>query len=109
MTYSIVPKSVQTMEDVYAFIDFVTRVLGGGFHPDTDFTDYIARTNNGTTHRIFNERVAARYNKMLDQAFNICNHADVDIYKIAIDMFRKQELRLKLGLAMEAEKQKREE
>lgn len=56
--------------------------LGGAFHPDTRFTDYIEIK---TGHPTFSAHQAARLQAQLTKAFVICEDLKLDLYGLCIE------------------------
>lgn len=75
-------KNLQTIEDVQEFLNDCINYLGLAFHPDTNFIDYVS--SNG--YPLYNEEQAEISNKMMEQAFDICDELDVDIYEMALNL-----------------------
>ena len=61
-------------------IKYFISITGIGFHPDTDFCDYI---DKHTKQKWFIQREAARLNKRLDECHAMCEKYDIDIYEIS--------------------------
>ena len=55
------------------------------FHPDDNFTDYVYSNNV----RIFSDEDAALYNRLMDESFDVCKKADIDIYNLAYEILTK--------------------
>jgi len=69
--------------EVVAFLRECIDYIGLGFHPDTDFTQYIDVRNNET---LYSAEQAAIYNKRMAAAFDYCEENDLDIYELAMNM-----------------------
>lgn len=54
------------------------------YHPDDDFKDYV---NFKTGKRVFTDEEAKTYNRLMDEAFEICDLDGIDIYSIGLDEF----------------------
>jgi hypothetical protein len=55
------------------------------FHPDDDFADYICLMDKTPT---FTEDEVSIYNRLMDESFDVCEKAAVDIYGIGIEEFQ---------------------
>jgi len=84
---------ITTIVNVERFFRHVIGILGKGFHPDTDFNDYVESTrevnefdDHSEVTSTFTQEVGDRYNKLLEQAFCVCEIADVDIYDVALTL-----------------------
>lgn len=73
-----------SQSEVTAFLIVCIDYIGLGFHPDTDFCDYI---NIVTKERIFTDKVANHFNDKMSKAFEYCNANGLDIYEIALNQF----------------------
>ena len=62
------------------FVRSLVRWVGAGFHPDTDFNDYVKGDTNA---RSFPTSQAARLNAELDRAFAVLGQGDEGVYAIA--------------------------
>lgn len=60
--------------------------LGIGFHPDTDFNDYIYKSGKQENMRCFCQSDAMHLNWHIEQCFDECNKLDLDIYEIALEI-----------------------
>lgn len=66
-------------------IKYFVSLLGIGFHPDTDFKDYINAIDNGPH---FFKSTAKLLNKRLDECFDMCDKYELDIYEIAMEVMK---------------------
>lgn len=74
---------IESIEDVKQFFaELVAEDLG--FHPDTPFTEYV---NIDTGVSTYTEREAELRDRLLTQAFDICNENEIDIYELAMEVF----------------------
>lgn len=71
--------------------------LGIGFHPDTDFTEYIFKEGKKAGKRIFTDSEAVELNKTLQECFEQCKKHNLDIkelwlpkFQMAFDQLEKQ-------------------
>lgn len=76
-------QAIYTVEDVQKFFNDLHEE-GLNFHPDDDFNNYI---NIDTREPTYTTDEAAERNKLLDQAFDVCDKNGVDIYELCIDIF----------------------
>ena len=60
---------IKTEEQAYAFLTEVIKVVGGGFHPDTPFEDYINMKNGDPTFENYAD--CENLNDRLDECFDI--------------------------------------
>jgi hypothetical protein len=71
------------LHEAMRFLRVATTLLGGGFHPDSDFADYIGA--DGAP--VFSKRTAAALNRDCDLAFDaFARSGGPDIYQISMDM-----------------------
>ncbi len=74
---------IKTIEDVQTFFkDLLAEDLN--FHPDDNFADYI---NHETKQPSYTEKEAADRNRLLTQAFEVCERVGEDIYDVCIEIF----------------------
>jgi hypothetical protein len=66
---------------------YFVRIIGTGFHPDTDCENYI---DVHTKQRWFKQREAARLNMRLQQAIDLSKKYEIDIYAIALEALKEQ-------------------
>lgn len=57
--------------------------LGIGFHPDTNFNEYITSKNN---KRVFTKSEAEELNNTLAECFEQCDKLKLDIYGLALEV-----------------------
>jgi len=76
------PKSIETIDDVWDFFNYLHKVEGVNFHPEQDFDDYI----HGTTHKpTYAKREVKERNRLMEQCFNVCAKNGFDIFRIGIE------------------------
>jgi hypothetical protein len=63
--------------------------LGKGFHPDTDFEDYVIIGGQEEGKRFFTDEEAKMLNDTMSDAFEECKNHGVDIYEIALEITNK--------------------
>ena len=66
-------------EQISEFISLV----GIGFHPDTDFKDYVFTVSG---EPIFNSQAIKKLNAQLQECFDLCTKYDLDIYEISLNL-----------------------
>ena len=71
---------ITTKEEVKDFFRHIVDDLGINFHPDDDFKDYVCYA---TGERTMDEEQAELYNRLMDEAFDICGD---DVYEIGGDL-----------------------
>lgn len=84
MTYTT-ESHIKTIADVKAFFHHLANECRISFHPDDNFTDYFYSNNV----RIFSDEDAALYNRLMDESFDVCKKADIDIYDLAYEILTK--------------------
>ena len=72
---------ITTVADVKAFFHHLVNERKLNFHPDDDFADYISLDDQTPT---FSDEEVAVYNRLMDESFDICDTAGVDIYELAL-------------------------
>ena len=77
---------ITTIEDVKAFAKYLTNDLHLNFHPDDDFSLYV---NYETKEPIFSPEEAAKYNAFMNECFDVCEKANVDVYDVMGEYLRK--------------------
>ena len=65
-----------------SFID----LLGAGFHPDTDFSDYV----DAAGKPVFSKRGADLNNREIADCFSMCRRFNIDLYEIAANIFHEK-------------------
>ncbi len=60
--------------------------LGMGFHPDTNFDDYITKSRNGKDKNCFTKDEAEALNTTLAECFEQCEKLSLDIYAIGLEI-----------------------
>lgn len=72
---------IETIEDVKLFAKQIISE-GVSFHPDDDFNDYVNLKTNAPTYTP--EEAEVRIN-LMNECFEKCNQAGVDIYEIMLE------------------------
>lgn len=71
-------KKIENTKDVIAFAEQIVRE-GVSFHCDDDFNDYI---NIETEKQTYTRQEADFRNELMEQCFDLCEEAGVDIYRV---------------------------
>lgn len=71
---------ITTVEEVKDFFHHIVCDLGIIFHPDDDFKDYVSCE---TGERTMNDEQAGLYNRLVDEAFDVCGD---EVYEIGSDL-----------------------
>lgn len=74
-----------TVEDVQSFFKHLTSERKVNFHPDEPFEQYVDIDTHEPT---FTEKECELYNRLMDEAFEICDKSNVDIYSIGLSHLR---------------------
>ena len=82
VNFSKIEFNIGSMADVMYFFILLNN-LDLAWHPDNPFQDYINRETGKPT---FTSSEAENLNRAMEQAFDICSKAKVDIYEMCIDM-----------------------
>ncbi len=77
---------ITTIEDVKAFANHLANDLHLNFHPDDDFSFYV---NYETKEPTFSPEEAAKYNALMNECFDVCERANVDVYDIMGEYLQK--------------------
>lgn len=76
----------QAIEDV----KFLFNKVGGGFHPDNKISEYV-RMNNNNNEPAFNQEECTKYQKMLDEAWEVLGEEIYNISLMSMNQFLKDE------------------
>ncbi|GAA4465489.1 hypothetical protein GCM10023093_17770 [Nemorincola caseinilytica] len=76
-------QEIKTVDDVKTFFNEL-HDEGLNFHPDDLFEQYIHRETN---QPFYTDEQAIERNRLLAQAFEVCEREDVDIYELCIEIF----------------------
>ena len=71
---------ITTVEEVKKFFDHIVYDLGINFHPDDDFKNYVSYK---TGERTMDDEQAELYNRLMDEAFDVCGE---EVYEIGSDL-----------------------
>ena len=77
--------SINSIEDVKQFASHLTNDLHLNFHPDDDFSFYV---NYETKEPTFSPEEAAKYNALMNECFDDCEKANVDVYEVMGEYLR---------------------
>ena len=80
MSY-IAESHINSVEDVKTFFHHLVHDCKVNFHPDDNFADYISI--EAKTPSFTNDEVSI-YNRLMDECFDVCKTAGVDIYTIGL-------------------------
>ena len=81
---------IKSVEDVKVFFYHLVDERKLNFHPDDDFANYVSYEEK--TPSFTKEKVEV-YNRLMEESFNVCDAAGIDIYEIGL-----QELQKALGV-----------
>lgn len=74
---------IENIEDVTIFLTDLFNE-GVSAHPDDDFNDYI---NYETKEPTYTEQEAVMRNRLMNDAFHVCEKANVDIYELMATIY----------------------
>ena len=72
---------ITTEKEVKGYFRLLWKDLGLSFHPDDPFELFI--DDNG--ERVFDDEAATILDARMDECFEVCEKANVDIYSICLD------------------------
>ena len=75
---------ITTVEEVRDIFHHIVYYLGINFHPDDDFKNYVSYT---TGERTMDDGQAELYNRLMDEAFDVCGD---EVYEISSDLLFKR-------------------
>ncbi len=84
MTYTAA-SHINSVKDVEVFFRYLVVERKVNFHPDDDFANYVSLKDHTPT---FSDEEVAIYNRLMDESFEVCKKASVDIYGIGMDEFQ---------------------
>ena len=73
---------ITTEKEVKGYFRLLWKDLGLSFHPDDPFELFI---DANTGERVFDDEAAAILDARMDECFEVCEKANVDIYSICLD------------------------
>ena len=86
MTYTAA-SHINSVKDVEAFFHHLVDERKVNFHPDDDFANYICLADKTPS---FSAEEVTVYNRLMDESFDVCDKADVDIYDIGFNELTKE-------------------
>ena len=81
---------INNVDDVIKFFRYIVDERNVNFNPDDMFRDYMLADGSNA----FTPEECEIHNRLVEEAFKICDKENVDIYEIALDILKK-----KLGLS----------
>ena len=75
---------ITTIEEVKNFFHHIVYELDINFHPDDDFKNYVSYE---TDERTMDDERAEIYNRMMDEAFEVCGDDDM-VYEIGLELLK---------------------
>ena len=84
MTYTAA-SHINSVKDVEVFFRYLVVERKVNFHPDDDFANYVSLKDHTPT---FSDEEVAIYNRLMDESFEVCEKASIDIYGIGMDEFQ---------------------
>ena len=81
MKYNV-DSHILSVDDVKMFFNHLIDERKVNFHPDEDFANYICIADKTPT---FTKEEVDIYNRLMDESFDVCDEAKVDIYEIGIE------------------------
>ena len=86
MTYTAA-SHINSVKDVEVFFHHLVDERKVNFHPDDDFANYICLADKTPS---FSAEEVTVYNRLMDESFDVCDKADVDIYDIGFNELTKE-------------------
>ena len=77
---------IESIKDVETFFHHLIDERNVNFHPDDDFADYVCYADNTSS---FTSDEVEIYNRLMDESFDVCKKAKVDIYEIGLPLLQK--------------------
>ena len=77
---------ITSVADVKAFFHHLVDERKVNFHPDDDFADYISLDDQMPT---FTDDEVILYNRLMEESFDACEAAGVDIYELGLQELEK--------------------
>ena len=85
MKYNV-DSHILSVDDVKMFFNHLIDERKVNFHPDDDFADYVCYADNTSS---FTSDEVEIYNRLMDESFDVCKKAKVDIYEIGLPLLQK--------------------
>ena len=73
---------INTVEEIEDFFHHIVCTLKVNFHPDDRFEDYIKMDTHEPS---FSTEECALYNRLMEEAFDVCEREGKDIYEIGMN------------------------
>ena len=80
------PKSINTIDDVWEFFNYLHIVDGVLFHPEGDFREFI---NWETDKPTYTAKEAKERNILMDKCFDVCSENDFNIFQIGLEAIKR--------------------
>ena len=77
---------INNVDDVRKFFHYIVEERNVNFNPDDMFRDYMLADGSNA----FTPEECEIYNRLVEEAFKICDKENVDIYEIALDILKKE-------------------
>ena len=77
---------ITSVADVKAFFHHLVDERKVNFHPDDDFADYISLDDQTPS---FTDDEVILYNRLMEESFDACEAAGVDIYELGLQELEK--------------------
>jgi|GEM_PF-1226265 len=77
---------INSIEEVKLFAQYLVNELHLNFHLEDDFSCYV---NYDTKRPTFTPEEAAKYNALMDEYFDVCEKANVDVYEVMVEYLQK--------------------
>lgn len=76
---------ITSIKDVELYFHHLVDERKVNFHPDDDFANYVSLKDHTPT---FSDKEVVIYNRLMDESFDVCEKASIDIYGIGMDEFQ---------------------
>ena len=76
---------ITSIMDVELYFHHLVDERKVNFHPDDDFANYVSLKDHTPT---FSDKEVVIYNRLMDESFDVCEKASIDIYGIGMDEFQ---------------------
>jgi len=76
---------ITSVKDVELYFHHLVDERKVNFHPDDDFANYVSLKDHTPT---FSDKEVVIYNRLMDESFDVCEKASIDIYGIGMDEFQ---------------------
>ena len=77
---------INNVDDVRKFFHYIVEERNMNFNPDDMFRDYMLADGSNA----FTPEECKIYNRLVEEAFKICDKENVGIYEIALDILKKE-------------------